>query len=196
MSGGAVTIDREAVALDGSSDEQGDVNRSDEAEGRDDLPYPDRHFCEAAEGWLMIGDARSALHELGKLSLPNQFQLWPLHQKCRAHEVLEEWDHALKASREFVDRFPLHPFGWVYHASILCFTGRKREAYEMAKDALRLFPDHTGLLVDIAGYACDLGMVEEGAKWMDKALDVDPWLFKLVFDNPRWAALEWYLRKR
>lgn len=134
------------------------------------LPSPDHFYLEAARGWLMLGNAVEALHEIGGLS--PQFAEHPdvLEVAWQIHARDKKWLECLEIGRKLTEIAPARGFGWIHFANTLYFLGRTQEAYDTLKPKLGLFPKNESLPYNLACYACQLGRHDEARDWLEKAM--------------------------
>ena len=121
------------------------------------LPYPDRLYFRAAEGWLGLGDTVAAAEELDKIT--SQFHTHPEVRVLRwfllAHA--QKWEEALLLAEGIAQAFPGSPRGWIQICKTLKCMGRVQQAYDLAMRKLEHFAEHWEFFYDAACYACLLG---------------------------------------
>src|SRR5260221_5436334 len=93
------------------------------------LKPPDSHHLNAAEGWLGLGDAQEAGHELAKLSLSVLSHPEVLGVKYQLYEKTKQWERAAETAELLCQLIPEAPFGWIHLAYALHELRRTREAY-------------------------------------------------------------------
>jgi tetratricopeptide (TPR) repeat protein len=164
-----------------------DGKRLDELEGglqlglkEDDLDFseedfianpcepPDVHFMEAAQGWLELGDAASALAELAHLnpSLINHPDVLLLSWDIRA--ALGHWSEAFDIGEELMRVIPDDIRSVLNRSTALRYMpgGGLRLAYD---DLLRSEYGDWQVLYLLARYACQLGKLDEARQWLRRA---------------------------
>jgi tetratricopeptide (TPR) repeat protein len=136
------------------------------------LPTPDLHHLNAAEGWLGLGDAAEAEHELNKLSLPLLAHPEVLRVRYHLYEKTLRWERAAEMGEQLCQIVPEAPFGWIHLAYALHELRRTKEAYHVLLPVLDRFPDEYIMRYNLACYACQLGDLEEARGWLRKAIAV------------------------
>ena len=137
------------------------------------LNATDLHHLRAAEGWLDLGNAEEARHELAEISAsrldhPDVLELsWLLF----ARE--ENWSACVKTAELLVQQAPERPGGWIHRSFALHELHRTEEAYQLLKPVRRIFSDHWVIPYNLACYLAQLGRIKDAAKALHDALQVD-----------------------
>jgi hypothetical protein len=155
---------------------------------------PDVHFMEAAEGWLEMGDAASALAELTRLnpSLKNHPDVLLLCWDIRA--ALGHWIEAFNIGEELMRVIP-DDFRSVVNRSIALRYmpgGGLQLAYD---DILQVGSFHWKIDYLLARYACQLGKLDEAQQWLRRA-GSGSGLRKTALDEPDLAPIWEFVYKR
>src|SRR5438093_4089701 len=95
----------------------------------DDLPFPYRHAADAAIGWLMLSDWKSAESEM--MSIPDQFAMSRTVLKIQTRIYLNRGRsrRALALAETLVEKHPNEPEGWNHRSLALQNLNRVEEAY-------------------------------------------------------------------
>ena len=140
--------------------------------GKRTLTVPDSMFLEAAEGWLGLGDWKSAEEELEKI-MP-EFRADPVVLKVRWEicALGNKWDAGVEIGRMLVEAEPGESFGWVNRSYALRRASGDglRAAYEALKPAADQLKDLEQVTFNLACYACQLGRLDEARQWWTKCL--------------------------
>jgi Flp pilus assembly protein TadD len=127
------------------------------------------HHLRAAEGWLGLGDWRSARQELEAITPELQGHPWVLHRKWDVACHAQNWPLALEVATEVTRLEPADMRGWLHVSYALHELKRTREARENAVSALPRFPEYAVLRYNLACYECQLGNMEQARKRLVEA---------------------------
>jgi predicted Zn-dependent protease len=136
------------------------------------LPHPDTFHAKAAVGWLELGNAAEARHELEAISA-----------SCRNHpDVLEvswpifaaekNWKGALKVAEKLVVLAPERETGWIQQSFALHELGRTNEAYERLVKVAEKFKEAYVIPYNLACYQCQLGNSIAALNWLKRAAKI------------------------
>ena len=136
------------------------------------MTRPDKLHLEAAEGWLMLGDADSARKELDEISpsaraLPEVLEIeWGVHAR------LDDWTAAYATARQIVDREPDRVSGWIHRAYALRRMpgGGLEKAWEGLRPAWDRFPREFLVPYNLACYAARMGKPDDAWDWIQRAM--------------------------
>ncbi|RME93605.1 MAG: tetratricopeptide repeat protein [Verrucomicrobia bacterium] len=138
----------------------------------DPLTHADKLQLEAAEGWLLLGDARQALAELDQLRPEVQDHLAVLELRWNASAQLADWTGAYNTAQRILEHWPDEVFGWIHRA----FALRRMPGggLERARDALLpaadKFPEEFLVPYNLACYEAVLGRLDTAWQWLTKAM--------------------------
>src|SRR5690606_8328817 len=96
----------------------------------------DLHSINAADGWLDLGDWRSALSELDALSPESRKHPGVLALRFRAYSAGAGWKEALAVAEEALDADPNDPQAWINRSFSLHELKRTAEAEGLLLPAL------------------------------------------------------------
>ncbi len=138
------------------------------------LPCLDRFHYEAAQGWLMLGDAASALEEMQRLSPHARQCACVLELEWGIHAELGDWARAASVAAQIIALAPQREFGWVHRAYALRRMpgGGLECAWRALTPALELFPRSQTIAYNLACYAAQMGHLEEAWALFQRALSV------------------------
>lgn len=129
---------------------------------------PDVHYMDAAQGWLELGDASSALAELTRVnpSLKNHPDVLLLIWDIRA--ALGHWNDAFNIGEELMRVIPDDFRSAVNRSIALRYMpgGGLQLAYD---DLLRSEPYNWHVQYLLARYSCKLGKLDEARQWLKRA---------------------------
>jgi tetratricopeptide (TPR) repeat protein len=159
--------------------------------GMSTLSYPDKHFVNAALGWLdlrLVSDARAELQQVSTANTchPEVLEVW-----WRVHAAERHWDEALRVAEMELMTAPERISGWVDRSYSLHEMRRTQEAREALLPAVKKFPEASLIPYNLACYACQLGDANEAQQWLRKALahgERDE-IKRLALNDPDLAAL-------
>lgn len=134
------------------------------------LEPPDLHHLNAAEGWLGLGNALEAEHELQKLSPALGTHPEVLRVRYHFHQLKKQWEAAAEAAQLLCEVVPESPFGWIHLAYALHELKRMREAYQVLLPVADRFPEEYVIGYNLACYCCQMGNVTEARVWLKKAM--------------------------
>ena len=147
--------------------ESGDI----EFPGMDSTPlsHADTHRLRAAQGWLELGDQKSAAEELQQISPEFHEHPLVLMLTWHVHAKAENWAACVETGRQLTRVVPASPFGWVNLCNALYFVGRTQEAFDTLLPMLAKFPANELMPYNLACYASQLGRLDEARAYLDKA---------------------------
>ncbi|MBM3881864.1 MAG: tetratricopeptide repeat protein [Verrucomicrobia bacterium] len=163
------------------------------------LFYPDNLHHEAAIGWLMLGDARSALEEIARLTPTARTHPEVLEVEWSAHAEAKQWAEAFAAAERLVALAPERSTGWIHRSYALRRMpgGGLPRAWEALRPAFDRFPKQYLIPYNLACYAAQLGHLEEAWEWLQRSRGAAPkpeLITRQALDDPDleplWARLQ------
>lgn len=133
------------------------------------LSYADAHRLRAAQGWLELGDHKSAAEELQHIGSESQEHPLVLMLGWHVHAKAANWAACVETGRSLTRVVPGSPFGWVNLCNALYFVGRTQEAFDTLLPMLETFPTNELMPYNLACYACQLGRMDEARSYLEKA---------------------------
>jgi predicted Zn-dependent protease len=130
----------------------------------------DKFALESASGWLMLGNAAEALHELNHLSASAKdhpevlMLLWEIHARAR------RWIEAIETADGLIAQIPEQSEGYIKRAYALHELKRTQEAWDTLEPVSQRFAENWLIPYNLACYACQLGHAPEAVKLLKKAL--------------------------
>lgn len=100
---------------------------------------------------------------------------WQVHAKAK------KWENAIETARAITDKHPRSAYGWIHLAYALHEQKRTREAYDSLTPILAEFPNEWLMRYNMACYAVQLGNLDEGRRWLERA--------RIIGDKNEIAAL-------
>ncbi len=134
------------------------------------LPHPDQHHLDAAEGWLGLGNQDEARAELQKIAPALKTHPFVLETDYNIEAKSGRWEKAAEAARGLKTQLPENPWGHFSLAFALHELKQTQEAYEVVKSVVAQFPDHQIMRYNLACYACQLGHLNEAMDWLKQAM--------------------------
>jgi tetratricopeptide (TPR) repeat protein len=136
----------------------------------DQLPWPDQHRFNAAQGWLELGDTEQALLELNEMSPCVSDELPVLQFAWMLHAHRKDWSSALECAQRLLDFHPQDHSGWVDLSFSLHELRRTAEARDNLLAVARQFPEVATIPYNLACYEAQLGNLDQAYQWLSKAL--------------------------
>lgn len=137
-----------------------------------ELEPPDIHHFNAAQGWLGLNSAHDAQVELDKISKKQQSHLLVMELQWQVHAKAKRWEEAVETARAIASKHPKSAYGWIHVAYALHELRRTREAYDTLTPVLNQFPSEWLMRYNMACYAVQLGDLQEGKSWLERAREI------------------------
>jgi len=134
------------------------------------LDFPDRHFTEAAEGWLELGDAAESARELARVSLAHYGHPEVLELRWRLCAHRTEWEEALTIAQALTTVAPEVVEGWIHQSYTLHELQRTPEAWSSLLAVANRFPEESIIAYNLACYACQMGDLAVARDWLQRAV--------------------------
>ena len=135
-------------------------------------PPADQHHLRAAEGWLELGDWRSANDELESITPALRAHPDVLAMRWNVYSEGKQWELALVVAEALCDLAPHDLNALIHRSYALHELKRTAEAEVLLLPALERFPDEPTIPYNLACYACVLGRVEEARRLLERAIEV------------------------
>ena len=136
------------------------------------LEPPDSHYFNAAEGWLGLGDHRSALDELEFISPVTRSHPNVLALQCEIYTSAQNWAAVVAISWMLVELVPDQPIGWVSRSFGLHELKKTKQAFDLLLPAAEKFPGIATIPYNLACYCAQLGKLEEAQRWLNQSYAV------------------------
>jgi predicted Zn-dependent protease len=139
------------------------------------LPPEAAFHVKAAVGWIELGSAAEARHELE--SLDPAFREHPDVLEAWWPVLVEErnWPDALISAEKLVAAAPEREAGWVQQSFALHELKRTAEAYERLIQVAERFPEAYVIPYNLACYQCQMKNGAAALKWLKRAAEVADW---------------------
>jgi hypothetical protein len=131
-----------------------------------ELANPDRFQVEAAEGWLMLGNAIEANEELEKISSEHRRHPAVLATRWQVYAAAEWWEAAWIISKVLCEVLPETPEAWICQANTVRKYKGLVEALDLLKVVEKKFHGHAVVLYNMACYAAQLSLMDEASHWL------------------------------
>jgi predicted Zn-dependent protease len=138
------------------------------------LPTEDRRHLDAAEGWLGLGDWKSADDELGQITPEMRSHPDVLRVRWEVYAKAKIWEGAAEVAKAFLERFPESSFGWLHTAYALHELKHTSEAREVLLRVEDRFKDDWHVHYNLACYEAQLGKAEEAIVRLKLAIGLNP----------------------
>ncbi len=133
------------------------------------MTFDDQRSLQAAEGWLELGDWRSAEDELAQISPDNRNHPDVLNLRWSIQARARDWHACVEIGAVLKRLAPELEVSWIHHAYALHELKRTGEAWESLLPAAKKFPAAPTVFYNLACYACQLGRLDEARTLLDKA---------------------------
>jgi len=133
-----------------------------------DLDYPDRHYLNAAVGWLEMGRLAEAKVEADQISWLNRVHPEVFQVRWRIYERLGNWEAAHDLAFLFARVFPQRPTGWLCLTYSLYMLKRPMEAFLILLHQVEIFDNVRAIPYFLACYCWDMGELREAGKWLTR----------------------------
>jgi tetratricopeptide (TPR) repeat protein len=136
------------------------------------LEPPDSHHLNAAQGWLGLGDHRSAFDELECIDPLMQSHPDVLAVRCEIYTAAMNWPAVAAISWTLVKLIPDQPCGWIQRSFALHELKRTRQALDLLLPAAEKFPKVPAIPYNLACYCAQLGKLEDAGRWLRSAYEI------------------------
>jgi tetratricopeptide (TPR) repeat protein len=116
-----------------------------------------------------LGDARSAVEEIGRISTARQLHPDVLAVRWDLCAREQNWEDAHTIAQLALDLEPDRPNPWIQRSFALHELKLTEEAYECLLPAAERFPEETTVAYNLACYCCQLGQPERAMEWFAQA---------------------------
>jgi tetratricopeptide (TPR) repeat protein len=134
------------------------------------LEPKDRFLVQSASGWLMLGNAGEALHELAQVSLDAQNHLEVLVLRWEIDAQAHRWSDAVAVADRLIAHFPGQSEGYIKRAYALHELKCTQQAWDTLAPARERFDTNWLIPYNLACYACQLGRSTEALNLFKDAL--------------------------
>lgn len=158
------------------------------------LSFEDVRSLRAAEGWLELGDAVSAAHELEEITPGEQAHPAVLQVRYAIYAKRGQWDMAVEIAKELKSLLPDEPGTWINlaYATRRTTGGGIPEAKKILLAAEAKFPGDFLIPFNLACYCSQLREFEQAERWLKKAFAIDDEARKMAADDddlkPLWES--------
>jgi predicted Zn-dependent protease len=136
------------------------------------LEFYDQRQLEAAQGWIGLGDLVEASEELERITPEMRGHPAVLVIRYEIYSTAKKWEMAAEVAGAISRILPDESFGWIHLAYSLHELKRTKEAWNVLILIADKFPKESTISYNLACYACQLGNLKEGMKWLEKARDL------------------------
>ncbi len=138
------------------------------------LEPPDSFHFDAAVGWLGLGAAGDARHELEQISPEHQNRADVLEIRWLVNIQEQRWSEALQTAEIELHTAPTNVSGWLHRAYALrrIQNGGLHQAWEALVPAADKFPQEPVVAFNLSCYACQLGQLDAARVWLKCALKI------------------------
>lgn len=136
------------------------------------LPKADLHHLNAAEGWLGLGDWRSAEDELEAITPELRAHPDVLEVRWQVDAAAKRWEACVQIATSLSKVAPERPFGWIHRSFALHELKRTQEALDNLMSVVERFPKDATMHYNLACYECQLGRLEKARHWLAQAFEL------------------------
>lgn len=138
----------------------------------EELGFPDRHYVEAAEGWLGLGDAAEASREFERITPRGAGHPVAMEIHWRILSAQSAWPEALRTAQRYIEVAPQLPAGWIHQSYSLHELRRTDEAFQFLQSIVLKFPEESVIPYNLACYACQMGQLDVAQRWLNQAVRI------------------------
>jgi len=135
------------------------------------LPHPDNLHFEAAQGWLLLGDAAAARGELAQMAPASRDEPQVLEFEWALEAQAHAWTEAVRVAERLIELAPRRAFGWIHRAYALRRVegGGLEQAWAALRPAFEKFPRQFLIPYNLACYAAQMGRPDDAWEWLQRA---------------------------
>lgn len=144
-----------------------------ELDGMKALTQAERFQLDAAEGWLMLGNALEAHEELEKLPGDLAYHPAVLSMRWQVYAAARWWEAAYVVSKALCELAPGSSEAWVCQANTLRNYKGVFDAWMLLLGIVKKFPGEPVIRYNLACYAAQMGLLEESCAWLVQAFEME-----------------------
>lgn len=137
-----------------------------------------------ATGYLELGMLDAASDEIEAVEGEGRLSPEVLLFRSRLYNAAEQWELMEAVSKQVAKVAPADPEGWIQWGNALRFQERFKEASQVAIKALRIHPEESHIMYNLACFHCLMGELEESRCILKRALKLNPKLRESALDDP------------
>lgn len=137
-----------------------------------DFTRADQLHLNAAEGWLGLGDYRSATEELDQITASLRAAPSVLNLRWGIHNAAQNWPLAAEAAHALTQFDPDDQRGWLHYCDALHQMNRTAQARDTLLEVIVCFPDCALMLYNLARYECRLGNLSQARQHLEAAFNL------------------------
>jgi predicted Zn-dependent protease len=136
------------------------------------IEAPEIHRLRAAEGWLELGDWRSANDELQEMPAWTRGHPDVLDLRFEICVAAGMYQDALAVADALVRGFSKRVQSWINRANALHLLGRHDEAFRLLKPLANRYPKNAAIAYNLACYAARMGRYSDARWWILEAIQL------------------------
>jgi hypothetical protein len=130
------------------------------------LGFPDRHYLNAAQGWLQLGNLREARLEAERISLLGRAHHDAFLTRWRIASRAADWTEAHRLAEVHTRTWPNRAVGWICLSYSLFRLNRPLEAWMQLLPRVSQFPRLSAVPYILACYAWQLGQMQVAREFL------------------------------
>lgn len=124
---------------------------------------------DASEGWVQLGDWKSAYEELAQIEPPYDDYPEVLRLRTEIQSVLERWEGVIESAERLAQVDPGDSYAFFRKAYALHELKRTQEAWNTLIGVAERFSDEWVIPYNLACYTAQLGDLPAAREWLAKA---------------------------
>ena len=132
----------------------------------------DLHHLNAAEGWLGLGDWKSADDELAELTPELRAHPDVLEVRWQVNAAAKRWEACVQIATTITELTPKRSSGWIHRSFALHELKRTQEALDNLLSVVERFHKDATMHYNLACYECQLGRLPEAKRRLAVAFDL------------------------
>jgi hypothetical protein len=126
-----------------------------------------------AQGWLELGNPGEAEKELEQVTGAGRSHPEVLKMRWCVCQAAGKWADCVEVGRTLVELEPGESFGWINRSYAIRRApgGSVQAAYDALLPAAERVEDVEPVSFNLACYACQLGRLDEGRKWLRRTFE-------------------------
>lgn len=134
------------------------------------MDWPDQHHLNGAIGWLALGNTQEARADFEQLTQRHRQLPEALSFEWQLLAAERRWETAVEVADRWTRVAPDAAEAWIQRSFALHEQRATQEAWDKLLPAATLFPTVSTIAYNLACYACQLGHLDAGRRWLRRAM--------------------------